>query len=141
MNIPRNTNTFILLPGLAGLTAAILQYLSYISPDYCDVICTDLVMGAYSTLFGIPIVYLSLTYFSLMISYALLNPTSYVKYFFIISLAASIISFYLLYLLLYVIEMVCVYCIIQNISLNTITFVLAFNILRGYRRESQLASS
>ena len=136
MNIFKRLDIPILIPALVGLSAAILQYLSYISPEYCDIICSDLVVGAYSTLFGVPIILLSLIYFSLMISYSIARPVAFIKYFFLISLIASIISFYLLYLLFYVIEYLCIYCIVQNISLNAITIILAINIRRNYRRES-----
>lgn len=141
MIILKRIDIAIIIPALIGLSAAILQYISYISPEYCDLICSDVVVGTYSTLFGVPIILLSLIYFSLMISYSISKPVKYIKYFFVISLVASIISLYLLYLLFYVIETLCIYCIIQNISLNTITVLLAVNILRGYRRESPPTSS
>lgn len=141
MDILKRVDIVILIPAVLGLSTAIIQYITYISQGYCDLVCSGLVAGPYSTLFGVPIIMLSITYFSLMIGYSLSKPVKYIKHFFIVAIVASIVSIYLLYLLFYVLESICIYCIIQHISLNIITILLAVNILRSYMLRSPPTSS
>lgn len=90
--------------------------------------CDKVLNNAYATFYGLPISYIGVGYYALLMGlvllYILKDGETTVKLFAVISGTGFIISFFLFYVQLFLIKALCLYCLISFAS-TTILFLIS----------------
>ncbi|MFQ5884048.1 MAG: vitamin K epoxide reductase family protein [Thermoplasmata archaeon] len=103
--------------------------------------CGQVIHGPYNNLFGIPLAYLGLLGFVLILLFSVIRLVhwgrDYTKNFFLLILLfafiGAIISWYLTYLELFVIHKICPYCFTSFLLITVILIVDLYGFLKGSR--------
>jgi len=88
--------------------------------------CGTVLTSQYSSLFGVPLVLIGITYYFILLCLSVvffLRNIKILKYLFLISLMGFIMSLYFVFLQIFIIKAICLYCMLSAITSSSIFFI------------------